>query len=392
MNSGYISEDGEYETGRPGLFGSPVLVREDDENFAEVVSGSTEQLFMYGRTHSEVFQEFLAQLTTPQAIAQFGRGFISYPDDIRWFLYGTAAFFTLLGPAAKTRNTETVRAVTRAVGGDGTPSAKLKASVLFGVYLNYTLMRNTAGFAGRLAGGFATKLILQIVANRFGVGFINPNNYWLERNLPFFLKPLFLIVTAGSMVRLAEKHFDKFGNLDRMSLTEILVSATTGQDEPGEASQFSRLTGVDLGRRMTSAISSCDADIREANGVWFGEDSVKARRVWDETNQLRSEGFGVSNDLRTANTDDEFFDAIVRAHNIAIKAKQMGCQNPNLETFIILMDQTLVSAIGLLLEGLNAVLESQSGHYEYWEVVIRDFERMRNLNNPDYTAPTDDPD
>lgn len=91
MDGGYISEEGEYETGRPGLFGSPVLVREDDENFAEVVTGSTEQLFMYGRTHSEVFQEFLAQLTTPQAIAQFGRGFISYPDDIRWFLYGTAA-------------------------------------------------------------------------------------------------------------------------------------------------------------------------------------------------------------------------------------------------------------------------------------------------------------
>ncbi|MFS4438712.1 hypothetical protein ACMA5I_10900 [Paracoccaceae bacterium GXU_MW_L88] len=384
MQDGYISEDGEYKTGSPGIFGSPVLVREGDEDFAEVVSGSTERLFMYGRTHSEVFQEFLSQLTTPEAITQFGRGFISYPDDIRWFLYGVAAYANLLGPEAKGRNTETFQRVSQVFGGDGTPSARMKSAVLFGAYLNHTLMRNAAGFSGRLVGGFTTKLVLQIAANRFGVGFLNPQAYWLERNLPFFLRPMFLIVTAGSVVRLAEKHFDQYGDLQSMSLTDILVSATTGQDTPGDGVRFTQQTGADLANKLSNALMFCDADIREANDVSFGEGTVRADRLTQEIGELRSQAFSIASDLRYASNDDEFFDAIVRAHNIAVKARLMGCAHNGLETFIILMDQTLISCMSLLLEGLNAILESQSGHYEYWNIVIQDFENFKNLNNPEY--------
>jgi len=119
VQDGYISEDGIYETRSPSLFNAPVLVREGGEDFAEVVSGSVEKLSIYGRTHSEVWKDFISQLTTTEALAQFGRGFISYPDDIRWFLYGVGAWGNILGPEAKDRNTKTIQAVNEAVTGDG---------------------------------------------------------------------------------------------------------------------------------------------------------------------------------------------------------------------------------------------------------------------------------
>ncbi len=70
---------------------------------------------MYGKTHSEVFSDFLAQLTTPEALAQFGKGFISYPDDMRWALYGAASWANLLGPVAKAKSHATIAAVKEAI-------------------------------------------------------------------------------------------------------------------------------------------------------------------------------------------------------------------------------------------------------------------------------------
>ncbi|WP_415918915.1 hypothetical protein [Tateyamaria sp. SN6-1] len=381
MQDGYIAEDGTYNTGSPGLFGSPVLVREGDEDFAEVVSGSAEELFMYGRTHSEVFRDFTSQLTTPQAIAQFGHGFISYPDDIRWFLYGVAAWANLLGPEAKDRNTQTIDRFTEVVIGDGSPSFKARSTVLFGAYLNHTVMRNLAGFSGRVAGGFVIKLVMQIALNRYGVGFLHPDS-WVPSRTPFFLKPMFLLVSVGSVVRLAEKHFDQYGNLNSMSLTDILVSATTGQDIPGEGARFSRQTGASLAQQLESSLMFCQADIREANDISFGEGTVSADRIESEIRGMESDAFTIGSRLRYASNDDDFYNAIVSAHNLAIQARQMGCQAEGLETFINLMDPTVALCLDLFLEGVNAVLMSQSGHYEYWEVFMRDLARLETLNTP----------
>lgn len=123
-------------TSPPGLFGSPVLVRETDDQFAEVVSGSVERLVIWGRTNSELFQDFVTGLTDPQVLAQFGQGFISYPDDLRWFLYGSASYANLLGPEAKRKNDETIAAVREAITGDDVPSGRTKRAVLLSAYLN----------------------------------------------------------------------------------------------------------------------------------------------------------------------------------------------------------------------------------------------------------------
>ncbi|WP_005620364.1 hypothetical protein [Tritonibacter mobilis] len=385
MQDGYISEDGTYETGTPSLFGAPVLVREGDVDFAEVVSGSVEKLAIYGRTHSEVWTDFVSQLTTTEALAQFGRGFISYPDDIRWFLYGVGAWANILGPEAKDRNTKTIQAVNAAVTGDGTPSGSLKRAVLLSAFLNHTVMRNFAGFVGRLAGGAVTTAFIQILMNRVGLSFLVP-----DRGVPkffAFFPPLFLITCTGAVVRLAEKHFDKYGNLDNMGLTDILAAIATGQDEPDIGSSFMRLAGADLARRISSAVMSCGADIREANNVWFGEDSSNARNLHAEIRQLEADMSAASNDLRYARNDDEFYDALIRSHNIAIKSKRLGCRNEELEIFIILMDQTLLECLNMFIDSMVAVMESQTGNYEYWKVVEADKARMSLLNNTDYTRP-----
>ncbi len=87
---------------------------------------------------------------------------------------------------------------------------------------------------------------MQVGLNRVGLGVLFPDN-WAPKGTPFFLKPMFLLVSYGSIVRLAEKHFDVFGDLAKMSLVDILVSATTGQDEPNQGIGFTRQAG---GRRL----------------------------------------------------------------------------------------------------------------------------------------------
>jgi len=382
MQDGYINEDGEYMTSPPRLFGSPVLVRETDDQFAEVVSGSVERLVIWGRTNSELFQDFLNGLTDPQVLTQFGRGFISYPDDIRWFLYGSASYANLLGPEAKRKNNETIAAVRAAITGDDVPSGRTKRAVLLSAYLNYTARRNPAGFAGRLAGGFVTTAFIQFLLNRTGLGFLVPSN-GLPRFFAFF-PPLFIITTLGSIVRVAEKHFDEYGHLENLGLNDILVAMTTGADMPGEAGRFARAVGANLASKLSNAILFCDADIREANDVWFGEDSARADQIWEETRYLHSQATQISSNLRYASSDDQFYDALIRAHNLAVRAQRLGCSAEGLDDFVILMDQTLLQCLDLFIHAIDAALVSQSGNYEYWQYVQRDLEQLRSINDPDY--------
>lgn len=128
----------------------------------------------------------------------------------------------------------------------------------------------------------------------------------------------------------------------------------------------------------------CDADIREANDFSFGEDSVGARDVWEETSRMHTQASEISNQLRHASSDVEFYDALIRANNLAVRARRFGCSAEGLDDFIVLMDQTLLQCLDLFFHAIDAALVSRSGNYEYWRYLEADLAQLLAINNPDY--------
>ncbi|MEO0913108.1 MAG: hypothetical protein AAFY59_08970, partial [Pseudomonadota bacterium] len=444
---GYLTVDGEYRDRDPNMldeFFDRVAVDDADPNFAETLCETGARPVWIGLEGAELWQMFLQGLrNAPSGLLQ---GALSYPVDIGWFGYGCAASLGLVGSEAQGRIVDTARTAGRLLGevavpqladryqrqqsiielnqgealpfpnvptGEGPapqaldrleqldrfggenagdaagaflaealrapPTTEMRVALLASTYINSQLTQYGYHTAGRFAGGAAVKLVLSMFAARaFPVGGVAAINSW------YYTAAMFLITTLGSIIRLAEKHYDKFGNLDNMTVSQLLLSFTSGVDDIDEMENMRRQTMREVDQNWDHLCWNHRRYLREVLGVSFGEESPsldrQAEALGARLNEIRWE-------LISANTEDEFYEALLKAHNEAIFMKQLGINHPMVDYFVRLGDPTVLHFLNMVLVSISRGFVNLTGPMDlnFWNIIMREQRRyMEQNNNPDY--------
>lgn len=436
MGEGYISKSGDYISGDDSmgrLFNRREIV-DDHPDYAETLAAGNHRVVWYGMTQSELTQAALASFVKIENWEAFLKGAVSYPLDIGWCGYGIVAGLGQVGRPAQERVQATgvrvwdvaleaggiaqtiasaedgkvlndlaseagrealnrvaepvidgVRDAATDVVVDNLASGKLtKLAFMGSVYLNYLATGGAYGFAGRWRGGQHTRMALAIFFAR-GV----PGTALAIYNSPWFTWPMMAVTTAGSLIRLGERHYDKFGHVNNIDLLSILVSTTTGEDDPDEVDGITRNIYQQIKEQFYDLSWDYERDALERLGYNFG-DEVPNRireRVKSTTSELR-ELSGYGGYVGTP-TEDGFYNFLIKAHNLAIRLKREGVEHPAVEKMIMLSDPTLLHfARMFFLSAANVVKKIDQAtlnvlhEYDFWSMIQAELQAGDEINNP----------
>lgn len=383
---GYLSRDGRY-IDDPNLieeFFNRSEIASDHPHFAETLATTGARPVWYGLSRSEVAQAAFGSLVDTSNWESFLKGAASYPVDVGWCGYGIAAATGLIGQSAQARVSSTGQRVwdvvheayqTAASG----PQGLNKLAFVASIYVNYLA---TGGIYGT-AGGFLTQQALAFFMAR---GFI-PAQMAIAEN-PWFNKAMFAIVTGGSIVRLGEKFHDHVSKtVNDLSLTDFLISATTGEDDPDT------LGGIDdqVRRHAAELLDQLFYDLdREQERYDLESITRESNRRW-ELHKLAS-------DIRSTYRSPDLYDALIRAHNFAVRELRNTPQDeephPSVRYFVQLADPTVLHYMRLVfffianvVKHLDALQMTVLHEYDFWELLEREASTGPNINNPDYILP-----
>lgn len=91
---------------------------------------------------------------------------------------------------------------------------------------------------------------------------------------------------------------------------------------------------------------------------------------------------------------DDFYDQLIRAHNLCIRLKQSGVDHPTVDYFLKLADPTILHFTRLLafsvanvVKHINATNMALLREYDFWAMIQAEWAVGGNINNPDYILP-----
>jgi hypothetical protein len=390
---GYLNVKGEYVEGE-GLiqefFNRPAIF-DNDADFAETVAGSPTTPLIYGLEASEIMQAVWKALQEKENWTSMAQGFASYPIDIGWFGYGVAAWTGALGGD----NERKVKATGEKVGelieeaasfllpaAAGTavgvaasvPQNMNKLAFLGSVYLNYLLTGGAFKAGGRFVGGMATKYFVALLISRgaMSVGIpISPDSI---RNNKWYSRGFLGVTTAGSMVRTGEKMHDKFGSVADLTLMDVIVSATTGEDDAEAIKGVVRQLGMDISGRLENLYDDIPIEYER-----YGTASYK------EMQELRWELFQAMSSVRYTYDENAFYEQLIKAHNTCIRLRDQGVKHPTIDYFIKLADPTLLHIIRLMFFSLMATFDNMlvipKSANLYWDLLQAELAKGSEINN-----------
>lgn len=395
MGQGYIAADGTYVEG-DALFARLLRREELPDNhpdFAETLASTGARPVWYGLTGSELVREAFGSFADMSNWKNFLAGAASYPIDIGWFGYGIAAATGAVGLSAQGRVLATGNRVWQvceeayAIGTSG-PAGINKLAFMGSVYLNYLITGGAYAAFGRWRGGQFTQIGMALLLARG----IASTAVSIEES-PWFKWAMFGVVTAGSVVRIGEKFHDKLGSVDNLNLMDFIVSASTGEDDPDRIRGILGSTASDLASRLTELELDYPRDAEQRQGYSFGDEIPDYIRteIW----KTRSEISELSLSIRYSYyQSDEFYDQLIRAHNLCVRLKRSGVEHPTIDYFVKLADPTILHFVRMLFfsvanvtKHMNATNMALLREYDFWSLLKAEWEVGDNINNPDYVLP-----
>lgn len=390
---GYLSKNGEYieDDGTLQRFFNRLEIEDTHLDFAETIAGSPSTPLIYGLEASEIMQAVWESLKEKENWVSMAQGFASYPADIGWFGYGVASWMGALGPANQKKVNDTGAKVGEliseaagflapAAAGSAigvvasVPQNMNKLAFLGSVYLNYLLTGGAFKFSGRFAGGYATRYFVALLISRGAGSFgavVSPNailsNKWYSRG---FLG----VTTVGSMVRTGEKMHDKFDSVDDMTLMDVIVSATTGEDDAEAIKGVLQQMGRDAEGRLDNLRNDIEVEYER-----YGT------RHYQEINAIKWQLYQTKSGMRYTYDENEFYEKLIRAHNLCILLRDKGMKHPTIDYFINLADPTILHIMRLLffsvMSTFSNMLVIPDAALSYWEMLRAELARSSDINN-----------
>lgn len=396
---GYLSKNGEYieNEGMIQRLFDRMEIDDAHPDFAETIAGSPSTPLIYGLEASEIMQAVWESLKEKENWVSMAQGFASYPADIGWFGYGVASWMGALGPVNQKKVNDTgakvgeliseaaeflaPAAAGTAVGvAASVPQNMNKLAFLGSVYLNYLLTGGVYKAAGRMAGGYATRLFVAILVSRgaasIGLG-VTPqaitSNKWYSRGFS-------AVTTVGSMVRTGEKMHDKFGSVAEMTLMDVIVSATTGEDDAETIKGILQQMGRDAEGRLDNLWNDIAVEYER-----YGT------RHYEEINEIKWQLFQAMSGMRYTYDETEFYEKLIKAHNLCILLRDKGVDHPTIDYFINLADPTILHVMRLLFFSVMAafgnMLTIPDTAMTYWGLLNAELSRSSEINNTGNVLP-----
>lgn len=392
MSEGYIATDGTYVEGDAilGRLFKRQELADNHPDFAETLASTSSRPVWYGLTGSELVKDAFGSFANMSNWKSFLAGAASYPMDIGWFGYGLAASTGAVGPSAQGRVLATGNRVWQvikeayAVGTSG-PAGINKLAFMGSVYLNYLATGGVYGAAGRWRGGQFTKIGVALLFAR-GV----PTTAITIEESPWFNWSMFAVVMSGSVIRIGEKFHDKLGSVDSLKLMDFIISASTGEDDPDKISGIFGNATSDLSNRLDTLRFDFPRDAEERRGYRFGDDIPDYAR--SEIRKISSEISQIASDIRYSYySSDEFYDHLIKAHNLCVRLKRSGVEHPTIDYFVKLADPTVLHFMRMLFFSIGNVTKHMSTanmallrQYDFWSMMKSEWDVGDKINNPDY--------
>jgi hypothetical protein len=443
MADGYISKSGEYISGDDtlGRLFTRSEIKDDHEDYAEVLETENHKVIWYGMTKNELIRAAFGSLVEGDNWKNFGSGMTSYPVDLGWFGYGMAAATGVIGPSAQQRVVNTglkvwslvteadevlgeITTIEKGLSGEkpqkpphtniGTqikdgvveamqdkaadgiinPKSLTKLSFLISVYLNHLATGGLYNAAGRFVGGTITNQLVALLLAR-GI----PPKQIAIANSGWFTWPMTVIVTAGSVIRLGEKLFQKFGNLDNLDLLSIAVSATTGEDDFDAIRKTTSSIYRDIKSGMEDLSYAYERDAIERWGYGYGyindewRDKEAPKYIKDiakkNAEEILTLAWDSYYDHHGTPTEDQLYNYLIKVHSLCVKLQREGVEDPIIDKMVSLADPTILHFARLfafsyanVIKKIDSVLMDDLREYDFWSLLEGELLAHDMINNP----------
>jgi len=165
-----------------------------------------------------------------------------------------------------------------------------------------------------------------------------------------------------------------FGSVADLSLMDLIVSATTGEDDAEAIKGVVRQLGMDISGRLENLYDDIPIEYER-----YGTASYK------EMQELRWELFQAMSSVRYTYDENAFYEQLIKAHNTCIRLRDQGVKHPTIDYFIKLADPTLLHIIRLMFFSLMATFDNMlvipKSANLYWDLLQAELAKGSEINN-----------